>query len=141
MRTVYMFWGVAALGAFACQGDPPKLPPLGRVMPDLPLPPEARVVSRSGSVDALKITFASSLAPETMATFYRETLSQGVWRLVGDTKTADGSVALYAERDGPPLWVTIRKTTGAPGSTVELAGVVTTESKRGTSSVAGEPPR
>jgi hypothetical protein len=32
-------------------------------------------------------------------------------------------VALYAEqKDGPPLWVTIRKAEGAPGSFVDLTG-------------------
>jgi hypothetical protein len=34
-------------------------------------------------------------------------------------------VALYAEQDGPPLWVTIRKADGAEGTLVDLAGAKT----------------
>ena len=60
-----------------------------------------------------------------MAAYYRVVLSRGVWSLVGDTRTADGSIALYAERDGPPLWVTIRPDSASSGSVLSLGGAVT----------------
>jgi hypothetical protein len=34
-------------------------------------------------------------------------------------------VALYAEQDGPSLWVTIRKASGASGTFVDIAGAKT----------------
>ena len=48
----------------------------------------------------------------------------GTWRLVGDAKRPDGSVALYAEQDGPPLWVRIWPTSDSAGTMVELAGAM-----------------
>ena len=97
---------------------------MSEAMPDLPLPPMASVVSRAGSEDALQITFRSSLSPDSMANYYRAVLTSGVWSLVGDTRTADGSVALYAERNGPPLWVTIRKDSTSSGSILSIGGAV-----------------
>jgi hypothetical protein len=119
-----------ALASLACGRPEPKLAKLSEALPDLPLPPEATVTDRSAGPDALKLTFTSTVPPDQMAEFYRGTLSSGVWRLVSDIKMAGGAIALYAEREGPPLWVTIRKTPGASGSTVELAGAVTKDSKK-----------
>ena len=93
-------------------------------MPNLPLPPRATVVSRTGSEDALQITFRSTLPPDSMAAYYRAVLTSGVWSLVGDTRTADGSIALYAEREGPPLWVTIRKDSTSAGTILSIGGAV-----------------
>jgi hypothetical protein len=108
----------------SCRDKAPEPPRLSEVMPGLPLPPLASVVSRAGSEDALQITFRSSLPPDSMAAYYRRVLTGGVWSLVGDTRTADGSIALYAERDGPPLWVTIRKDSTSSGSILSLGGAV-----------------
>lgn len=94
-------------------------------MPNLPLPPQATVVSRAGSEDALQITFRSVLPPDSIVAYYRAILSSGSWSLVGDTKTADGGIALYAERNGPPLWVTIKRDSAASGTLVSLGGAVT----------------
>lgn len=102
--------------------EPRKMANIGETIPNLPLPPSAAVLSREGSEDALKIQFHSSDSPEDVANYYRNTLSQAPWTLVSDTKQADGTVALYAEQNGPPLWVTIRKADGASGSIVDLAG-------------------
>jgi hypothetical protein len=116
---------ISALLFNGCRDKAPEPPHLSEAMPDLPLPPLATVVSRAGSEDALQITFKSSLPPDSMAAYYRVVLSRGAWSLVGDTRTADGSIALYAERDGPPLWVTIRRDTASSGSVLSLGGAVT----------------
>jgi hypothetical protein len=107
-----------------CRDKAPEPPQVFEVMPGLPLPPAASVVSRAGSEDALQITFRSQLPPDSIAAYYRQVLSSGVWSLVGDTKTADGSIALYAERDGPPLWVTIRKDSTSSGTILSLGGAM-----------------
>ena len=44
-------------------------------------------------------------------------------------KRPDGSVALYAEQDGPPLWVRIWPTSDSAGTMVELAGAMVGKKK------------
>jgi hypothetical protein len=111
----------------ACGSDapaPPKPPDAFTVFPNLPLPPEAQFVSRAGSEDALQITMISPIPAAQVIDYYRNELSRGKWRLVGDSKRPDGSVLLYAEQDGPPIWVRIWPTTDKAGTMVELAGAV-----------------
>ena len=113
---------LATLLLLAACSKPPKEPALGEAIPNLPVPPSAAVVSREGGEDAIKIRFRSTDTPEKVAAYYRELLSNPPWRLVSDTRQQDGGVALYAEQDGPPLWVTIRKADGSEGTYVDLAG-------------------
>jgi hypothetical protein len=114
-----------AVMLLGCGDKRPTPPRLSEVMPGLPLPPLAAVVERAGGEDALQITFRSTVHPDSMAGFYRNVLTSGEWSLVGDNRTADGVITLYAERNGPPLWVTIRKDSTSSGSMVILAGAVT----------------
>jgi hypothetical protein len=104
--------------------DRKPLPPISETMPNLPLPPMAKVVERSGGDDALQITFWSAMSPDSLAQYYRSVLSQGEWNLVGDTRMRNGEIALYAERKGPPLWVTIRSDSTEGGSRLTLSGAV-----------------
>jgi hypothetical protein len=127
MRILRNITVLAAVSGFlaGCRDKAPEPPRLSEAMPNLPLPPLATVVSRAGSEDALQITFRSTLPPDSMAAYYRRVLTSGVWSLVGDTRAGDGSIALYAERNGPPLWVTIRKDSASTGSILSLGGAVT----------------
>jgi hypothetical protein len=109
--------------------QPPKLPDAFAVFPTLPMPPEAKVVSRTGSADALQLTLFSPTKADAVTDYYRGQLSSGGWRLVGDVKRPDGSVALYAEQDGPPLWVRIWPTSDSAGTMVELAGALVGKGK------------
>jgi hypothetical protein len=117
---------VACAALFACGSDaaPPKPPDAFKVLPNLPLPPGAQFVSQAGSEDALQITMFSPSSAAGVIDYYRETLSRGKWRLVGDVKKPDGSVVLYAEQEGPPMWVRIWPTSDGAGTMVELAGAV-----------------
>jgi hypothetical protein len=108
---------------------PPKSPDAFAVFPNLPMPPEARVVSRTGSTDALQLTLFSPVKADAVSEYYRSQLSGAGWRLVGDVKRPDGSVALYAEQDGPPLWVRIWPTSDSAGTMVELAGALVRKTK------------
>lgn len=115
-----------ALGMTACGREPKPGVSVADALPTLLLPPQSTLVSREGGEEALKVRFRSSLDPDKVAAYYRETLSRAPWNLVSDTPDADGAIALYAERaDGPPLWVRIRKADGAAGSFVDLAGAKT----------------
>jgi hypothetical protein len=102
--------------------EPRKTPRLSEALPNIPVPPSSEVIAREGGEDAIQIRFHSSLEPDQIATYYRTVLSKDPWRLVSDTKAEDGGVALYAEQQGPPLWVTIRRAEGGSGTIIELAG-------------------
>ncbi len=126
MRILRYISALAMVGAAlaGCRDKPPEPPQLSQAMPDVPLPPLATVLSRAGSEDALQLTFRSSLSSEEMVTYYRRILSSGVWSLVSDTRMRDGTTSLYAEREGPPLWVSIRPDTAGPGSLLSIGGAV-----------------
>jgi hypothetical protein len=108
-----------------CNSEPraPQPPDVTQAFPNLPLPANAEFVSRAGSAEALQITFRSPSEVTQVVDFYRGALTQGNWRLVSDIKSADGSTALYAEQDGPPLWVRIWKADGQ-GTLMQLTGAV-----------------
>ncbi len=113
------------LGLMACAEPPKKQAQVGETLPNLPLPPNGEVISREGGEDALKFRFRSDVPPEPMLQYYRDVLGKPPWRLVSDTPAPDGSVTLYAEQEGPSIWVTIRKADGAAGSFVDIAGAKT----------------
>jgi hypothetical protein len=117
---------VAALVLVACGSEPrsPKLPEVGNVFPSLPLPPQPEFIARSGSADALQITFFSPTETPKVIDYYRKTLSGGGWRLISDVKNPDGAVVLYAEQKGMPMWVRIWSTSDKAGTMVELSGAV-----------------
>src|SRR6478672_7654935 len=126
MPSMRLILCVTALVLLGCGSEPPqsKEPAVGQVFPSLPLPPDPQFVSKSGGADALQITMRSSADVHQVADYYRAQLSQGKWRLVSDVKSADGSTVLYAEQNGPPLWVRIWKQGDQPGSMVQLSGAV-----------------
>jgi hypothetical protein len=116
----------AGLLLLACGSEPPpkKEPRVAQAFPTLPLPPSPELVSRSGSEDALQLTIRTPTDVAEVTEYYRRVLSQGKWRLVSDAKSADGSAVLYAEQQGPPLWVRIWKAGDSAGTMVQLTGAV-----------------
>jgi len=117
---------VACALLVACGSEPrgPKLPSSVAVFPNLPLPPSAQFVSRSGNEETLQIRLLSAKKPDEITKYYRDLLKGKGWRLVSDVKRPDGSVMLYAEQDGPPIWVRIWPTSDGAGTMVELSGAV-----------------
>ena len=118
------YLGLATLLVAGCKDKPPKSAELSETMPNLPLPPLATVIGRSGGPDALQITFRSTLPPDQIATFYRETFNSGEWTLANDATSPDGTVSLYAERQGRPLWVTIMKDPNSSGTLLTVGGAL-----------------
>lgn len=96
-------------------------------------------MSRAGSADALQLTLFSPTKADAVTDYYRNQLTMGKWRLVGDVKRPDGSVALYAEQDGPPLWVRIWPTSDSAGTMVELAGALVGKGKGKQMDSIGQP--
>ena len=112
-----------SLALAACgREDAPKQPKLAEVLPNVPLPPEATFVSRSGGADALQLTVRSPARADVVASYYRQLFKKEGWRLVNDAKDQEGAVVFFAEQDGPPLWVRIRNADDGRGSLVDIAG-------------------
>jgi len=121
MRRARLVLVLATLAA--CTEPPARKADVTEAMPNIPMPPAATYLSKEIGEEALKIRFRSPMDVDGVARYYRGVLSQAPWKLISDAPMPDGTVALYAEQqDGPPLWITIRKAEGAPGSFVDLTG-------------------
>ena len=116
-------WLVLCAALAACGDKTPKLAKFNEALPNLPLPPQASFVGRSGGPDALQVTVRSPASPDAVAGYYRGVFKTGQWKLVNEAKDADGATVLLAQRNGPPLWVRIQPREGG-GSTVELSGAI-----------------
>ena len=119
-----------ACGSEPRTSKPPQPPDFGKAFSNLPLPPNPEYVSQAGSSDALQISVHSPADINQVTEHYREVLSSENWRLVSDRTNPDGSTVLYAEQNGPPLWVRIWKPARG-GTMVELTGAVVDSAKSG----------
>jgi hypothetical protein len=123
-----------SIAVAACSHDtPPKSPKLAEVLPNVPLPPDAAFVSKAGGADAVQLTVRSPAQVDAVVAYYRELFKKGGWRLVNDAKDQEGAVVLFAEQDGPPIWVRIRNADDGRGTLVDIAGARVTlkpEAKR-----------
>jgi hypothetical protein len=132
MPTFRYVLSVACLLLVACKSEhrsaQPPPPDLTKAFSNLPLPPDPELVARSNGSDALQLTIHSPANVDEVTKFYRQVLSGEHWRLISDRTNPDGSTLLYAEQNGPPLWVHIWKL-GDRGTMVELTGAVVDTSK------------
>ena len=120
---IRLFVLCAALAA--CADKAPKTAQVSEALPNLPLPPDAKFVDRSAGPDALQVTLHSSASADYVTAYYRGVFQKGGWHLVNEAKDAEGVTVLFAQRDGPPLWVRIQSDAGGTGSVVQLSGAVT----------------
>jgi hypothetical protein len=88
--------------------------------------PGSAAVSAAAGQDAAQATFTTPHAVQVVAAWYRETLKLNGWRVKGDQLMPDGSLAIYAERGGRPLWITLQRNGGGPGTTYTLVGAIPT---------------
>jgi hypothetical protein len=136
-------WLVGLSVALLACGDkpaPPKLPSIGKIFPQLPIPPDARFVSRAGGPDALQITLSTPAGKDAVVEFYRTVFKANQWKLINEAKDGDGAVILFAQRKQTPLWVRVRTDSAAGGSLVDLAGaVLPPDSTKPDGPVAGKP--
>ena len=107
--------------ATACS-EPRKEVRISEALPTIPLPPESHIIGKEVGEDAVKVQLRSSWAPDDLAAYYRDVFGSPPWRIISDVKTRDGTIIIYAEQNGPPLWVSISRATGSEGSFVDLAG-------------------
>jgi len=86
--------------------------------------PGSAVVSVSAGQDAAQAAFTTPAALQNVTAWYRVNLKLNDWDMKGDQLMADGSIALYAVRRGKPLWITLRRNNGGPGTTYTLVGTL-----------------
>ena len=123
MRPTYLAVLAGLVLVSACErAEPPKQATLAQAMPNLPIPPNAEFVSRSGSADALQLVFQSPLRRDDVANYYRTIFTTTGWNLVSDVTQPDSTIALYAEQGGHPMWARI--TPVGASTRIELMGAV-----------------
>lgn len=99
-------------------------PALGEAFAEVMLPPDGRLLSRSGGTDALQLEMRSPHPPAVIANFYRTRLSSPGWSLVSDLTDSTETTQMHAEwlATGQPMWVRISPAGGE--TAVELIGAV-----------------
>jgi hypothetical protein len=81
-------------------------------------------VSVSAGEDAAQVTMTSQDSVAKVAGWYRRSLATNGWTLTSDVTSADGSTTMSATQGKRPLWITVRRNEGAPGTTYTLIGAV-----------------
>ena len=81
-------------------------------------------VSVSAGEDAAQVTMTSPDSVAKVAAWYRRTLATNGWTLTSDVTGADGSTTMSASQGKRPLWITLRRNEGAPGTTYTVIGAV-----------------
>ncbi len=120
MRHPLLLLALASLVACS-EPEPRSRVDLGERISNVPIPPGAEGLGRDDGDNAVQLRFRTPLPVDTIAAYYRGALSRAPWRLVNESRMADGSVAFYAEQEGPPLWVNVRPAEGS-GTLVDVAG-------------------
>jgi hypothetical protein len=130
MNSRYLLTLACVVVAAGCDRPKPvKTPDLAEALPDVFLPRQFSFVSRSGSEDALMLTVRTPEKMDQVADHYRYLLTRDPWKLEGDTRDAEGAIALYATRQGPPLWIRITHDTAFNATLVQLTGAVVKDIK------------
>ena len=137
MRYRHLALLVLALGA--CKDAPQSQVSTSAALPYLPIPPNATVLSRATSPNAVQISFQSSATPAEVLDYYRKSLPVTGWSLESDAEDAVGAYALYALKNGHPIWIRISQTPGMPGSVISLNGAVMEPPATATDTAAGAP--
>ena len=106
MKTPLLLAAAALVTIAACvakddTGTPVRTP---AVLAGVPIPDVAQVVDTSGTADAARVVLAIAWPPDSVAAFYRRELPKAGFRIVGDQGDSV-RIDLYAQRNGPPLWI------------------------------------
>jgi hypothetical protein len=86
--------------------------------------PASTVVTVSAGDDAAEVTFSTVDPLDRVAGWFRAALPLNGWQLRNEGKGAEGAVSIYAEKEGRPLWLTLRPNVGGPGTTYTLIGAI-----------------
>lgn len=122
----YSFTVLAVLTLVAC--DRPKEPDTretaARALRGALSYPQSSIVNISAGTDAAEVQLASPASPDQIATWYRQALPLNGWELKNEGKDRDGGLSIYAEKEGRPLWITLRPSPSGQGTTYTLIGAI-----------------
>jgi hypothetical protein len=116
-----------ALLAVACErgADPEKARALAaRALRGSITYPQSSLVSISAGEDAAEVVLTTPAEVATVAEWYRRALSLNGWELRSDQADRAGTVTIYADKAGRPLWLTLSANTGGPGTTYKMVGAI-----------------
>lgn len=86
--------------------------------------PHSSPLAMAAGDSAGQLTLSAPGTVQDVADWYRENLRVNRWEIESDQTNPDGTLAMYAERDGRPLWIRIQPNAGGPGVTYQLIGAV-----------------
>lgn len=112
--------------ATACErhNAPDPRPLARRALAGVPVYPLSTEVSVTAGEDAAQLTMSSVDSLGKVAAWFRRSLPLNGWSLQSDLTNDDGSVSISATRGKRPLWLTLRRNVGAPGTTYALIGAI-----------------
>ncbi len=119
---------VAALTAAALWGcdrtSRVSLPTVSQSLKGVLVYPHSRMVSMASGDSVGQVALVSPDDPDSVARWFRMYLGVNNWDLQSDGTQGDGSIAMYAERARRPLWISIRRNSGGPGTSYTLTGAI-----------------
>ncbi|HWZ28333.1 MAG TPA: hypothetical protein VNX15_07220 [Gemmatimonadales bacterium] len=86
--------------------------------------PRSVLVSMASGDSAGQLTLSSQDAPDSVASWFRNSLALNNWTLQSDARQTDGSILIYAERGTQPLWISIQDVAGARGTSYTVTGAI-----------------
>jgi hypothetical protein len=86
--------------------------------------PQSTIVNVAAGTDAAEVTLTTADPVDVVAGWFRQALPLNGWELRNEGKSAAGAVSIYAEKEGRPLWLTLRPNTGGPGTTYTMIGAI-----------------
>src|SRR2546427_129280 len=131
-----MFSALAASIAVRSRGLPAGSPPpclaamvISRISLVDAAPPRAPRGSVPAGSDAGQLELPSPDAVNTVAAWFRLALPMNGWTLQSDARAADGTVSIYAQKGTKPLWISLKPSVGAPGTTYTMIGAAVDSTK------------
>ena len=102
----------------------------GRALRGVLAYPKSVLVTVSAGDEAAQIVLSSPSDVAEVAGWYRQALPLNGWDVKSDEAGRDGTVTMYAEKQTRPLWITLRRNVGGPGTTYTLIGAFATDSTK-----------
>ncbi len=92
------------------------------VLRDMLAYPASTLVSFAAGEEAGEVVLSTPAPVDSVTAWYRTVLRLNGWELRQDQRRPDGARVIYAIKGDRPLWITLRQTSGAPGTTYTLIG-------------------
>ncbi|HEY6092720.1 MAG TPA: hypothetical protein VIV83_12075 [Gemmatimonadales bacterium] len=92
--------------------------------------PRSSPVTASAGEEAAQLVMTSPDSVNVVARWFLEALPLNHWEVKRTVSDRSGTVTIYAEQGKRPLWLTLRPSTGGPGTTYTMVGVIPTDSTK-----------